>query len=119
MLGAEIDFLSKELTINPAPLLPAGKTPCLRNARSSTCQMQMATPESVKDVLCRQESLLSAKSSLRLRSLVMEYSIPARDLSYDWMGDATESYHVGDQILVRITSVSLSSVTDISVKAEC
>ena len=69
MLGAEIDFLIKS-TINPAPLLPAGRMPCLRNARSSTCRMQMATPESVKDVLCRQESLLSPKRPSALRSLV-------------------------------------------------
>ena len=59
-----------------------------------------------------------AEKTVRTEIFGVEYSIPARDLSYDWMGDATENYHVGDQILVRITSVSISSVTDISVKAE-
>ena len=59
-----------------------------------------------------------AEKTVRTEIFGVEYSILARDLSYDWMGDATENYHVGDQILVRITSVSISSVTDISVKAD-
>ena len=34
------------------------------------------------------------------------------------MGDATESFHVGDQILVRILSVKIRSLEDISVRAD-
>lgn len=68
MLGAEIDFLIKGIDNKSRSVAAAGRTPCLRNARSSTCRMQMATPECVKDVLCRQESLLSPKRLSALRS---------------------------------------------------
>lgn len=62
--------------------------------------------------------LAVAEKTARVEIFGVEYSIPARDLSYDWMGDATDSYHVGDQILVRITHVSVTSVSDITVKAD-
>ena len=36
----------------------------------------------------------------------------------DWLGDAAESFHVGEQILVRILNVTLNSLEDIIVKAD-
>lgn len=48
----------------------------------------------------------------------VECSILAKDLSWDWLGDANERFHVGDQILVRILSVSVKDQQDISVKAD-
>ena len=46
-----------------------------------------------------------AEKVVRVEIFGTECSILARDLSWDWLGDATESFHVGDQILVRILSV--------------
>ena len=37
---------------------------------------------------------------------------------WDWLGDATESFHVGEQILVRILNVKINSLEDISLKAD-
>lgn len=50
--------------------------------------------------------------------LFTECSILARDLSWDWLRDAMESFHVGDQILVRILSIKIRSLEDISVRAD-
>ena len=59
-----------------------------------------------------------AEKVVRVEIFGAECSILARDLSWDWLGDATESFHVGEQILVRILSVKLNSLEDISVKAD-
>jgi ribosomal protein S1 len=48
----------------------------------------------------------------------VECSILARDLSWDWIGDAHEQYSVGDQILVRILDVRRDTLEDISIKAD-
>ena len=48
----------------------------------------------------------------------METSILARDLSFDWLGDARERFHVGEHILVRILSVTAESLDKITVKAD-
>ena len=47
-----------------------------------------------------------------------KYSILARDLSWDRLGDATKRFHVGEQILVHILSVKIRSLEDISVKTD-
>ena len=48
----------------------------------------------------------------------METSILARDLSFDWMGDARDRFHVGEHILVRILSVQAEDTDHVSVKAD-
>jgi predicted RNA-binding protein with RPS1 domain len=42
----------------------------------------------------------------------------ARDLSWDWIGDAHERFNVGDQTLVRILDVKRNSLEDITIKAD-
>ena len=59
-----------------------------------------------------------AEKVVRVEIFGTECSILARDLSWDWLGDATERFHVGEQILVRILSVKIRSLEDISVKAD-
>lgn len=41
----------------------------------------------------------------------------ARDLAWDWIGDAHERFSVGDQVLVRILSVRRDSLEDIGIRA--
>lgn len=48
----------------------------------------------------------------------METSILARDLSFDWMGDARERFQVGDHILVRILDVRADSPEQVIVHAD-
>ena len=42
----------------------------------------------------------------------------ARDLSWDWIGDARDRYSVGDQILVRITEVNDDTLEGLTIKAD-
>ena len=46
-----------------------------------------------------------AEKVVRTEIFGIETSIPARDLSFDWLGDARERFHVGEHILVRILNV--------------
>ena len=48
----------------------------------------------------------------------VETSIPARDLSFDWLGDAREQFCVGKQILVRILDVQAEDPEHINVRAD-
>ena len=42
----------------------------------------------------------------------------ARDLAWDWVGDAHERFSVGDETLVRILGVRRDSLEEIGVKAD-
>ncbi len=43
----------------------------------------------------------------------VECSIKARDLAWEWIGDAHERFSVGDQVLVRILNVRRDSLNDV------
>src|SRR5699024_8806772 len=48
----------------------------------------------------------------------VETSIPARDLSFDWLGDARERFRVGDHILVRILDINAKDPEHLTVRAD-
>lgn len=59
-----------------------------------------------------------AEKVIRVEVFGVECSIMARDLAWDWIGDTHERFSIGDQILVRILSVTRNGVEDISIKAD-
>ena len=59
-----------------------------------------------------------AEKVIRVEIFGVECSIMARDLAWDWIGDAHERFSVGDQILARILSVRRDSLEDMGVKAD-
>ncbi len=59
-----------------------------------------------------------AEKAIRIEAFGVECSIMARDLAWDWIGDAHDRFSVGDQVLVRIQSVKRESIEDISIKAD-
>ena len=46
-----------------------------------------------------------AEKVVRVEIFGIDYPILARDLSWDWIGDARERFSVGDRVLVRILKV--------------
>ena len=59
-----------------------------------------------------------AEKAVRIEAFGVECSIMARDLSWDWIGDAHDRFSVGDQVLVRILSVKRDNIEDLSIKAD-
>ena len=59
-----------------------------------------------------------AEKAVRIEAFGVEGSIMARDLSWDWIGDANERFSVGDQILVRILEVKRDNIEDLSIRAD-
>ena len=59
-----------------------------------------------------------AEKVVRAEIFGVETSILARDLSFDWLGDARERFRVGDHILVRILDVKAESPEQITVHAD-
>lgn len=118
MLGSEIDFLIKGIDNKTKSVVASRKDAMLKKRQIFYLPDANGITRVCEGRIVQARVIAVAEKTVRTEIFGVEYSIPARDLSYDWMGDATESYHVGDQILVRITNVAISSVTDISVKAD-
>ena len=59
-----------------------------------------------------------AEKVIRVEVFGVECSIMARDLAWEWIGDAHERFSVGDQVLVRILNVRRDSLEDMGIKAD-
>ena len=59
-----------------------------------------------------------AEKVVRAEIFGVETSILARDLSFDWLGDARERFQVGEHILVRILAIQGDSPETLSIHAD-
>lgn len=59
-----------------------------------------------------------AEKVIRVEVFGVETSILARDLAWDWIGDAHERFSVGDEVLVRILNVRRNSLEDLGIRAD-
>ena len=60
-----------------------------------------------------------AEKTIRIEAFGVECTIYARDLSWDWLGDAHERFSVGDEVLVRILQVNnREDIEHITIKAD-
>ena len=118
MLGCEIDFIIKGLDNASRSVVASRKDAMYKKRQIFYMPDANGISRVCEDRIVQARVIAVAEKVVRVEIFGTECSILARDLSWDWMGDATERFHVGEQILVRILSVKLHSLEDISVKAD-
>lgn len=119
MLGAEIDFIVKGIDSKARGIVASRKEAMLKKRQI----FYMGTDPSgmyriYEDRIVQARVIAVADKVIRVEVFGVECSILARDLTWDWLGDAHERFSVGDQILVRILSVKRDSLETISIKAD-
>ena len=112
MLGCEIDFIVKGVV--------ASRKEAMLKKRQIFYLDRDASggPKIHEDRIVQARVVAVAEKVVRAEIFGVETSILARDLSFDWLGDARERFHVGEHILVRILSVTAESLDKITVKAD-
>ena len=118
MLGCEIDFIIKGLDNASRSVVASRKDVMYKKRQIFYLPDANGNSRVCEDRIVQARVIAVAEKVVRVEIFGTECSILARDLSWDWMGDATERFHVGEQILVRILSIKLHSLEDISVKAD-
>lgn len=119
MLGAEIDFVVKGIDSKTRSAVASRKEAMLKKRQLFYLNTDAAGMYRIYDGRIIQARVIAvAEKVIRIEAFGVECSIMARDLSWDWIGDAHERFSVGDQILVRILSVTRNSLEDISIKAD-
>lgn len=118
MLGCEIDFIIKGLD-NGSRSIVASRKDAMMKKRQIFYQPDAGGNSRVcEDRIVQARVIAVAEKVVRVEIFGVETSILARDLSWDWLGNANEMFHVGEQILVRILSIKLEDLNRISVKAD-
>lgn len=118
MLGCEVDFIIKGLDNSSRSVVASRKDAMYKKRQIFYLPDANGNSRVCDDRIVQARVIAVAEKVVRVEIFGAECSILARDLSWDWLGDATESFHVGEQILVRILSVKINSLEDISVKAD-
>ena len=119
MLGCEIDFIIKGLDSKERSIVASRKDAMLKKRQIFYFdQDSSGTPKVYPDRVVQARVISVAEKVVRAEIFGVETSIPARDLSFDWLGDARERFHVGDHILVRIQEVKADDSEHISVQAD-
>ena len=118
MLGCEIDFMVKGLDNSTRSVVASRKDAMYKKRQIFYLPDANGNSRVCEDRVVQARVIAVAEKVVRVEIFGVECSILARDLSWDWLGDATEHFHVGEHILVRILSVKIDSLENISVKAD-
>ena len=119
MLGAEIDFVILGIDSKSRSVVASRREAMMRKR-----QLFYFSPDANGEYRVREERVVQARviavadKSIRVEIFGVECSIMARDLAWDWIGDAHDRFAVGDQILVRVTEVNKTSQEELSVHAD-
>ena len=119
MLGADIDFIVKGIDHETRSVVASRKDAMLKKRK--TFYMEHNEDGSYKIYngrIVQARVLAVAEKGIRVEIFGVECSIMARDLSWDWIGDAHDRFSVGDHILVRVLSVERESLENITVTAD-
>ena len=119
MLGCEIDFLIKGLDTKERSIVASRKDAMLKKRQIFYFdQDSSGTPKVYPDRIVQARVISVSEKVVRTEIFGVETSIPARDLSFDWLGDARERFRVGDHILVRILDINAKDPEHLTVRAD-
>lgn len=119
MLGAEIDFIVKGIDSKARSVVASRRDAMMKKRRIFYMDIDDAGEYRIYDGRIIQARVIAtAEKAIRIEAFGVETSIMARDLSWDWIGDARDRFAVGDQILVRVLHVNREDIEHISIKVD-
>lgn len=119
MLGAEIDFLILGIDSNSRSIVGSRRKAMLKKRETFYFRLDASGQYRVYEGLVAQARVIAvADKVVRVEVFGVETSIPARNLSWGWVGDAHELYSVGDIILVRVQSINRDSLEGLTIQVD-
>lgn len=119
MLGCEIDFIVKGVDTKTHTVVASRKEAMLKKRQIFYMNTDASGAYRIYEGRTVQARVIAvAEKAVRIEVFGVECSVMARDLSWDWIGDANERFSVGDQILVRILEVKRDNIEDLSIRAD-
>jgi len=120
MLGADIDFIVHGLDKPSRAVVASRKSAMLKKRERYYFRKDASTglAQVHEGRIVQARVIATTPVAVRADVFGIEISVRAADLSWDWIGDVTEKYYVGDKILLRILEVKGESPETLSVKAD-
>lgn len=119
MMGAEIDFIVRGIENKSRSIVASRKEAMLKKRQIFYLNKDDTGTYRIYDGRLVQARVTAvAEKVIRVEVFGVECAIMARDLAWDWMGDAHERFSVGDRIVVRILEVQRNGLEDITIRAD-
>ena len=118
MLGCDIDFIIKDLDAKSRSVVASRKDAMLRKRQTFYFGETGEKPLLYPGRIVEARVIAVAPKAVRLEVFGVEVSVRARDMAWEWMGDAGEKFQVGDLVLVMVNNVEADSVDQIRVEVD-
>ncbi len=119
MLGAEVDFVVKGIEAKSRTVVASRKDAMLKKQQIYYLGKDSEGQYRIYDGRVVEARVIAvAEKVIRVEVFGVETPIQARDLSWDWIGDAHDRYSVGDQVLVRVLDVDRADPEHIRIRAD-
>ena len=119
MLGCEIDFIVKGVDSKTRTVVASRKEAMLKKRQTFYMNTDASGSYRIFEGRTVQARVIAvAEKAIRIEAFGVECSIVARDLSWDWIGDANDRFSVGDEILIKILEINRDNIEDITIKAD-
>ena len=117
MLGAELDFIVRELDEISGSVAASRKEAMLRKRAQFYFERQgeeipMITPGRIVEA----RVIAVAQKAVRLEVFGVECSLKARDMSWEWMQDANDRFAIGDVVNVLVKKVEGDSIDNLKIQ---
>ena len=118
MMGAEIDFIVRGIDNKTRSIVASRKEAMLRKRQTFYLDLDASGEYRITPGQLVQARVTAVSEKvIYVEAFGVECAILARDLSWDWVGDAHDHYSVGDRVVVRILDIRRNSLEDISIRA--
>lgn len=116
MLGAEIDFLIRDLDEKSGSVAASRKEAMLRKRQQFYFGQPEEMPMIVPGRIVEARVIAVAPKAVRLEVFGVECSLKARDMAWEWLSDANERFATGDVVSVVVKSISGTAVEHLKVE---
>ena len=108
MIGCEIDFMILGLDNTEHSVVASRRAAMFAKRRKFYFPNERGVCQITKGRIVQARVIAVAEKVIRLEIFGAECAVPARDISWEWIGDAREKYHVGDRVMALITEIELN-----------
>lgn len=119
MLGAEIDFVVRGIDSDSKSVVGSRRDAMLKKRQTFYMDCDSTGKHLVYPGRIVQGRIIATSEKfIRVEIFGVDTNVYVKNLAWYWIGDAKESYSIGDTILLRIESITGVKVSDIRVTAE-
>lgn len=118
-LGSEIDFIIKGYDNDTRSAVASRKEAMMRKRQTFYMDAdEFGEPMIYEGRVVQARVVAVAEKVIRVEVFGVECTLVARDLSWEWIGNAHDHFSVGDRILVRVTQIDRTDLEHLSIRAD-